>query len=149
MNMLPQEQITETIHEAPPVSDWSLWGLRFSVQPAKQVKPRFPFCLLKKCWGKSIRRHFLFQAFKQFYKLLTRDTQWQLWYYQNKRILSSPPFFRHLLPALYHICNTTQVRSPDKLAHITNPSLTVTECDVFRFYLLFPLFPFPLCQNPT
>ena len=61
----------------------------------------------------------------------------------GKRILSSPPVFLHLLPALFHICHTTQVRSPDKLAHITNPSLTVTECDVFRFYLLFPLFPFP------
>ena len=51
--MLPQEQITETIHEVPPVSDWSLWGLRFLVQPAKQVKPGFPFCLLKKCWKKK------------------------------------------------------------------------------------------------
>ena len=58
----------------------------------------------------------------------------------GKRILFSPPFVLHLLPALFHICRTTQVRSPDKLAHITNPSLTVTECDVFRFYLLFPLF---------
>ena len=57
----------------------------------------------------------------------------------GKRILSSPPVFLHLLPALFHICHTTQVRSPDKLAHITNPSLTVTECDVFRFCLLFPL----------
>ena len=45
--MLPQEQITETIHEVPPVSDWSLWGLRFLVQPAKQVKPRYQLCLLK------------------------------------------------------------------------------------------------------
>ena len=23
------------------------------MQPAKQVKPRFPFCLLKKCWGEK------------------------------------------------------------------------------------------------
>ena len=65
----------------------------------------------------------------------------------GKRILFSRPFVFHLLSALFHICHTTQVRSPDKLAHITNPSLTVTECDVFRFYLLFPLSSFPLCQN--
>ena len=53
MDMLPQGHPAETIHEALPVSDWSLWGLPFLVQPAKQVKPRFPFCLLKKCWGKK------------------------------------------------------------------------------------------------
>ena len=65
----------------------------------------------------------------------------------GKRILFSRPFFFHLLSALFHICHTTQVRSPDKLAHITNPSLTVTECDVFRFYLLFPLFPLSLLSK--
>ena len=47
MNMFPQEQTTENIHETPPVSDWSLWGSRFLVQPAKQVKPRYQLCLLK------------------------------------------------------------------------------------------------------
>ena len=79
----------------------------------------------------------LSQAFKQCYKPLTQDTLWQPWCasFIFKIILHNlcPHHYNHRRFLLPPSSEKFKVRSPAKLADITHPSLTVTECDVFRF----------------
>ena len=83
----------------------------------------------------------LLQAFKQCYKPLTQDTLWQPWCasFIFKIILHNlcPHHYNHRRFLLPPSSEKFKVRSPAKLADITHPSLTVTECDVFRFLVFF------------
>ena len=142
--MLPQEETTETIHEAPPVSDWSLWGLRFLVQPAKQVKPGFPFCLLKKCWEKKVFVEFFVSGLQAVLQALDSG-------HSVTALVKEffPPLLFFFTSSLHYFIFATPLRCAVQTSWPISPTLlSLWQNATFSGFTFFsPFFPFPLCQN--